>query len=90
MDVSDPREDLEMTPEERQKRDDELANTAGELLDRVSDNTSRKFQQSSFLALMRQLRDGEVMVDGDKMVDAETKVDVNEDVNDGNVGTAYA
>lgn len=85
MDVSDPRE-AEMTPQERQKRDDDLANTAGELLDRVSDNTSQKFQQSSFLALMRQLRDGEVKVDGDKMVDAETQVDVNEE----NVGTAYA
>lgn len=85
MDVSDPREDSNMTPEERQRRDDDLANTAAELLDRVSDNTSRKFQESTFLALMRQLRDGEVKVDGDKMVDADTQVDVNEE----NVGTAY-
>jgi hypothetical protein len=47
---------------------DELARTAGALLDRVKDDRSAKFQQSSFLALMRQLRDKEVVVDGEQMV----------------------
>lgn len=51
--------------------DEELARTAGRLLDSVSDNQSQKFQQSSFLALMRQLRDHEVRVEGDKIVDSE-------------------
>lgn len=46
---------------------DELAKTAGELLDSVSHDTSQKFKQSNFLALMRQLRDREVAVDGDKL-----------------------
>ena len=47
---------------------DELARTAGALLDRVKGNQSEKFQQSSFLALMRQLRDKEVVVEGDDIV----------------------
>jgi len=47
---------------------DELAQTARQLLESVSDNMSEKFQQSTFLALMRQLRDKEVTVQGDKMV----------------------
>lgn len=50
--------------------DEELAATAGQLLERVADNQSEKFQNSNFLALMRQLRDHEVKVDGNKMVDA--------------------
>ena len=33
--------------------DTELAHTAGQLLEKVADNQSEKFQQSSFLALMR-------------------------------------
>lgn len=49
--------------------DEELARTAGHLLDSVSDNTSKKFQESNFLALMRKLRDHEVKVDGDQMIE---------------------
>ena len=48
---------------------DELARTAGQLLDNLKDEHSQKFQNSSFLALMRQLRDKEVRVEGDQMVD---------------------
>ena len=48
---------------------DELARTAGQLLENVKGNQSQKFQESSFLALMRQLRDKEVRVEGDKLVD---------------------
>ncbi|KAF3492014.1 uncharacterized protein GIQ15_01531 [Arthroderma uncinatum] len=44
---------------------DELSRTAGELLDRVSHDQSQKFKESNFLALMRQLRDREIVVDGD-------------------------
>lgn len=47
---------------------DELSRTAGHLLDTLKDEKNAKFQQSSFLTLMRQLRDREVKVDGDKMV----------------------
>ncbi|QIX01856.1 hypothetical protein AMS68_007373 [Peltaster fructicola] len=49
--------------------DDALAWTAGELLDRVKDNQSDKFQNSTFLELMRKLKDREVKVEGDKMVE---------------------
>ncbi|XHG00520.1 hypothetical protein AWENTII_003964 [Aspergillus wentii] len=45
---------------------DELAKTAGQLLDSVSHDQSQKFKQSSFLALMRRIRDREVHVEGDE------------------------
>lgn len=41
---------------------DELARTAGELLNSVSHETNEKFQNSQFLQLMRQIRDREVEV----------------------------
>ena len=47
---------------------DGLARTAGELLDKVKHDSNPKFQNSSFLSLMRQLRDREVHVEGDKIV----------------------
>lgn len=56
------------------RNDDDLAHTAGELLERVSDNSTQKFQESNFLALMRRLRDREVRVEGDQMVDVEHSV----------------
>ncbi|KAF1814322.1 hypothetical protein P152DRAFT_512710 [Eremomyces bilateralis CBS 781.70] len=49
--------------------DDALAQTAGQLLQSVSDNTSQKFQESNFLALMRKIRDKEIKVEGDHMVE---------------------
>ncbi|XPS97915.1 hypothetical protein M3J09_007132 [Ascochyta lentis] len=54
--------------------DDEMAATAGRLLERVADNTSEKFQNSQFLELMRRLRDREVRVEGDKMVETNGQV----------------
>lgn len=47
---------------------DQLARTAGELLDNVKNDSNPKFQKSSFLSLMRQLRDREVHVEGDRIV----------------------
>jgi hypothetical protein len=61
--------------QQQQPRDpdaDEMAATAGRLLERVADNTSAKFQNSQFLALMRRLRDREVEVKGDGLVDVDT------------------
>lgn len=49
---------------------DELARTAGTLLESVKHDQSQKFKQSNFLSLMRQLRDREVRVEGEKFVDA--------------------
>ena len=48
---------------------DELARTAGNLLENLKGDQSKKFQESNFLSLMRQLRDREVKVDGDRIVD---------------------
>ena len=51
---------------------DELARTAGQLLDNVIHEQSQKFQDSSFLSLMRQIRDREVHIEGDKLVNVST------------------
>ncbi|KAI9038511.1 peroxin-20 [Aspergillus affinis] len=45
---------------------DELARTAGHLLESVSHDQSQKFRESNFLALMRRIRDREVHVEGDE------------------------
>lgn len=50
---------------------DELARTAGHLLENVKHDQSVKFQGSNFLSLMRQLRDKEVKVEGTNIVQAE-------------------
>ncbi|CAP85339.1 hypothetical protein E8E15_001080 [Penicillium rubens] len=52
-------------PETQSRDADELARTAGQLLDSVRNEQSEKFQQSNFLALMRRIRDREVEVEGD-------------------------
>jgi peroxin-5 len=49
---------------------DELARTAGLLIESVRDEESPKFQNSQFMGLMKQLRDREVIVEGDKMVES--------------------
>jgi hypothetical protein len=68
-------ERVEQQPEQKKDEqppmhdDDEMAATAGRLLERVADNTSEKFQNSQFLELMRRLRDREVRVEEDKIVE---------------------
>ncbi|KAM5532856.1 hypothetical protein V8D89_013497 [Ganoderma adspersum] len=47
---------------------DDLARTAGLLLDTVQGETNAKFKNSAFMGLMRQLRDGEMTVEGNEMV----------------------
>jgi hypothetical protein len=54
---------------EKEGEGDELARTAGQLLDSVQENTSAKFRNSNFLALMRRIRDKEVVVEGNDMVE---------------------
>lgn len=79
MRTPEPLQRMEPQPEEEQKQqeqprpneDDEMAATAGRLLERVADNTSEKFQNSQFLGLMRRLRDREVRVQEDKIVEVE-------------------
>jgi hypothetical protein len=69
-----PQQEQQQQEEQQQQQHpdadaDEMAATAGRLLERVADNTSAKFQNSQFLALMRRLRDREVEVKGDGLVD---------------------
>jgi hypothetical protein len=72
-------ERVQQRPEEQKQdqqpprnNDDEMAETAGRLLERVADNTSEKFQNSQFLELMRRLRDREVRVEEDKIVEVDS------------------
>jgi hypothetical protein len=57
-----------------QEEADRLAHTAGELFDRLQyeRDTDEKFRNSTFLALMKKLRDREVVVAGNDMVDSST------------------
>ena len=48
---------------------DELSRTAGQLLETLATEQSPKFRESNFLALMRKLRDKEVIVEGGEMVE---------------------
>lgn len=51
---------------------DRLAQTAGELFDRLQHerDTDEKFRNSTFMALMKRLRDREVVVSGNDMVES--------------------
>ena len=64
-------DEAQKTGGEGKEADDaeELARTAGQLLENVKGDQSQKFKESNFLSLMRQLRDKEVRVEGDKFVD---------------------
>lgn len=59
-------------PEARVNDADELAKTAGHLLESVSHDQSQKFRESNFLALMRRIRDREVHVEGDEFREVST------------------
>lgn len=65
--IHDP---LSQTPEAREQQDDPdaLARQAGQLLHSVRNNQTDKFQKSTFLDLMRQLRDKDAVVSGDQVV----------------------
>lgn len=61
---------VEEKEEEKRRNDaDDLARTAGQLLESVKGDTSEKFQKSSFMALMKKLRDREAMIEGDNIVE---------------------
>ncbi|KAI8941302.1 hypothetical protein NX059_002529 [Plenodomus lindquistii] len=64
-------EEQEQKQEPQRNDEDEMAQTAGRLLERVADNTSEKFRNSQFLSLMRKLRDREVKVQEDKIVEVD-------------------
>jgi len=79
--VQAPAATLESVPEpveeeqpklSEQEEADRLAQTAGELFDRLQHemDTDDKFRNSTFLALMKRLRDREVVVAGNDMVES--------------------
>lgn len=61
-----PDESDNQTPRDPASEADALARAAGHLVDQMEVEDNVKFQQSSFLALMRRLRDREVQVEGDE------------------------
>lgn len=65
----DVKEDAKEEQDKSRDDADELARTAGQLVDTLSQDTSRKFQESQFVALMRKLRDKTVKVEDGKMVE---------------------
>ncbi len=56
------------------QNDHELKRAAASILDSVADNTSQKFQQSSFLALMKRIAEEKVVLKGEDLVEAATGV----------------
>ncbi|KAG6920305.1 hypothetical protein DXG01_005074 [Tephrocybe rancida] len=50
---------------------DDLARTAGQLLENVRNEQNPKFQNSQFMDLMRKLRDRDIIVEGNQMVENE-------------------
>ena len=54
---------------------DELARTAALFVEAVKDEQNPKFKDSQFLSLMRQIRDGEVIVEGNDMVERSLSLD---------------
>jgi hypothetical protein len=64
------------TEQDKVKTEQELVRAATDILASVSDNTSTKFKQSTFLDLMRRIRDHEVTVVDNSLVDVETGVEI--------------
>ena len=58
------------------KEADDLARTAGLLLDNLKHEENPKFKKSQFMGLMKQLRDREVVVDGNSIVQNDGTVSV--------------
>ncbi|KAJ3724705.1 hypothetical protein C8R42DRAFT_662545 [Lentinula raphanica] len=59
---------------------DELARTAGLLLETVKTEQNPKFRNSTFMNLMTQLRDQKVIVKGNEMVENDGTVAVNQEI----------
>ncbi|KXN91039.1 Peroxisomal targeting signal 1 receptor [Leucoagaricus sp. SymC.cos] len=60
---------------------DELARTAGMLIENLKHETNPKFKNSQFMGLMKQIRDGEVVVDGNNMVENDGLMRNSEQIN---------
>lgn len=69
--VPSPVQQTEQATHQTPAETDELARTAGLLLDNIKDEQNPKFQQSQFLGLMKKLRDRDIVVEGNQMVENE-------------------
>ncbi|KAL8863845.1 MAG: hypothetical protein Q9174_007531, partial [Haloplaca sp. 1 TL-2023] len=67
--IYDESQERQQESQSKEQEADELAKTAGQLLDNVKHDQSTKFQESNFMILMRQLRDREVKLEGNNFVD---------------------
>lgn len=74
-DAIDYTEQKERSPEQDTRDADDLARTAGQLLNSVQHDSSNKFRESRFLDLMRRIRDREVEVKGEDFVDTTSQND---------------
>ncbi|KAG1862885.1 hypothetical protein C8R48DRAFT_603216 [Suillus tomentosus] len=59
---------------------DDMAQLAARVIDAVQGEQNPKFHQSQFMSLMRQFRDGEVIVEEDKIVSSESSTAARVDV----------
>lgn len=73
------------TAEQNSRNADELARTAGRLLNSMAGETSSKFEQSQFLSLMRKIRDGQVVVRGDEFHEVDQSANTTRNDVSGNV-----
>ncbi len=78
------------TAEQNSRDADELARTAGRLLNSMAGETSSKFEQSQFLSLMRKIRDGQVVVRGDEFHEMDQSADTTRNDLSENVTRSWA
>ena len=71
-------DEVEQSSQQNPHERSELARMAGLLLDNVKDEPNPKFRKSQFMGLMKQLRDGEVIVEGNQMVESHRQSAAND------------
>ena len=77
-DAIDYTEQKDRSAEQDTRDADDLARTAGQLLNSVQHDSSDKFRESRFLDLMRRIRDREVEVKGEDLVETSTQSKEND------------
>jgi hypothetical protein len=79
-------EQVDRTQDQDTKDADELARTAGQLLDMVQHDTSDKMRDSQFLNLMRRIRDREVEVQNNDLQSTNTHTTTNTNIRSNDKG----
>ena len=73
---AEPSEEEKVKEAERRDQDD-LARTAGQIIDTLDGHPNARFQESSFMRLMRRIHTREVTVKGDNLVDETTGLPID-------------